>query len=39
MNVAWNGRDHSGRNVGAGVYFARIKTGSETASCRLVIVR
>jgi hypothetical protein len=39
MNVAWNGRDHSGRSVGAGVYFARVKAGSETASCRLVIVR
>ena len=32
----WAGRDGSGREVGAGVYFARMKAGGETRAIRTV---
>lgn len=34
----WAGRDGAGREVGAGVYFARMKSGSETLSVRTVFL-
>jgi hypothetical protein len=37
--VAWNGKDDTGRDVAAGVYFYRLRAGSETLSRRLVMIR
>ncbi len=36
--AAWNGRDDRGGRVGAGIYFARLTSGPEQASCRLVLL-
>lgn len=38
-SIAWDGRDSSGRNVPAGVYFARIAAGPLTVIGRIVITR
>ena len=38
MDVSWNGRDESGRRVGAGVFFYELRTPSDAASGRLVIL-
>ena len=35
----WDGRDGSGRVVGAGVYLARLAAGSAPTTARLVVVR
>ncbi|MEZ4389099.1 MAG: alpha-amylase family glycosyl hydrolase [Candidatus Krumholzibacteriia bacterium] len=35
----WDGRDHAGRSVGAGVYLARLEAGGETTSMKLVLAR
>lgn len=37
--VSWDGRNNAGRNVAAGIYFARLSSGSEVRSLRIVIVR
>jgi len=35
----WNGRDHAGRSVAAGVYFIRVNAMGETRTRRAVIIR
>lgn len=37
--VEWNGRDGSGRNVSAGVYFTRLRGAGRTVTRPLVVVR
>ena len=37
--VAWNGRDESGRFVSAGVYFCRLEAGSITKTGRMTLVK
>jgi hypothetical protein len=37
--VRWDGRDHTGRTVGTGVYFYRIRIGSWSDSKRLLRLR
>jgi len=37
--VAWDGRDHRGRAVPAGIYFAQLATATRTATARLVRMR
>jgi hypothetical protein len=37
--VAWNGLDERGGRAGSGVYFARIATGAETRTCKLVLLK
>ncbi|MCC7143409.1 MAG: S8 family serine peptidase [Candidatus Eisenbacteria bacterium] len=39
QSVQWDGRDDSGRALGAGVFFARIETGGEAIARRLVRLR
>jgi hypothetical protein len=39
MRVAWDGRDHDGRRVRPGQYFARWRQGAESASARITVVR
>jgi len=34
----WSGRDASGRNVGAGVYFIRLKAGNDVRQSRVVML-
>jgi hypothetical protein len=36
--VRWDGRDATGREVGAGVYVARLEAGPFTATRKLVVV-
>src|SRR5262245_17323256 len=36
--VTWDGRDHDGRFVGAGVYFVQMKAGSFTASRTMTLL-
>jgi photosystem II stability/assembly factor-like uncharacterized protein len=38
-SVMWNGRDASGREVAAGVYFARLRAGSFSATRKMVLRR
>ena len=35
--LTWNGADASGRRVPPGVYFVRVRSGNEIASCRVVV--
>ena len=35
----WDGRDASGRAAGAGLYFARVRAGGESATARLMRLR
>jgi glycosidase len=37
--VRWDGRDDSGRTVGAGLYFARVLADGVSSTTRLVVVR
>lgn len=37
--IAWNRRDSSGRPVGSGVYFVRLRTSRASATGKLVVVR
>jgi hypothetical protein len=37
--IDWDGRDDGGRLVPAGIYWARLESGSERLSARLVLVR
>lgn len=37
--VVWDGLDTSGRPVAAGVYFVRLRCGSQMASQRLALIR
>jgi len=37
--VTWTGRDHSGRQVSAGVYFFRMEAGSFAQTRRMVLVK
>ncbi|MFC1573533.1 FlgD immunoglobulin-like domain containing protein, partial [Candidatus Eisenbacteria bacterium] len=37
--VEWNGRNDSGREVGAGIYFVRLIIGNSTLTTRLPLVR
>jgi photosystem II stability/assembly factor-like uncharacterized protein len=37
--VAWDGRDESGRRVAAGAYFFRLRAGEETAGGKVLRVR
>jgi flagellar hook assembly protein FlgD len=38
-SVAWNGLGDDGRRVPAGVYFARLATGTEARTTRVVLAR
>jgi fibronectin type 3 domain-containing protein len=37
--VAWDGRDHQGRNVGSGVYFYALVVGEQVYPGRMLLVR
>ncbi len=37
--ATWNGRDSTGNEVSAGMYFSRIEAGSKTASKKMILVR
>ncbi len=37
--VAWDGRDDAGRQMGSGVYLARLKVGPSTQAQRLTLLR
>ncbi len=37
--VAWQGQDDSGRNVGSGLYFYRMKSGSYTATRKMILMK
>ncbi|MDZ7290148.1 MAG: T9SS type A sorting domain-containing protein [candidate division KSB1 bacterium] len=39
QQVSWNGRDHQGRPVRAGVYVYRLQTGRETSVRKMVVYR
>jgi hypothetical protein len=38
-NVDWNGKDHMGRTLPAGVYFYRLEAGEDTATRKLILAR
>jgi len=38
-SVEWNGKDADGRNVGAGIYFAILRSGSESQMIRMVYLK
>jgi lysophospholipase L1-like esterase len=38
-DVTWTGRDHSGRQVAAGIYFYRMEAGSFAQTRRMVLVK
>ncbi len=37
--TAWNGRDEDGRELGSGIYFARLDAGGETRTAKLMLLR
>jgi hypothetical protein len=37
--IVWDGRDHNGQKVSAGVYFCRLEIGPRLSTARLVILR
>jgi len=37
--ATWNGRDSSGRVVGSGIYFCRLKAGRRTVSSKMVFLK
>jgi len=37
--VVWDGRDDTGRRLPAGLYWARLDIGTQTSSCRVVLLR
>ncbi len=39
VDVTWDGRDNSGRNVGNGLYFMRLQAAGETRHGKLVVLR
>jgi len=39
QETLWDGLDHSGKSVGAGVYFTMIQTGSETRTQKMLLLR
>ena len=38
QQVVWNGRDETGRGVGAGVYFVRMRAGQATWTRKLIVL-
>lgn len=38
-DLIWDGRDQSGATMASGLYLARIDTGSEQTSCKLVLLK
>ena len=38
-SAAWDGRDATGRQVAAGVYFVRMEAGEFRAASKLLVVR
>ena len=39
LTASWNGTDDRGRNVGSGIYFARLSTPAGTTSTKLVLLK
>ena len=39
QEIAWNGKDFSGRNLPAGIYFYRLQAGDQVAVKKFVLVR
>jgi len=39
FEIGWDGRDQSGSRVAAGVYFARVVAGGQTANTALILMR
>jgi flagellar hook assembly protein FlgD len=37
--TTWDGRDRNGRDVGAGLYFCRLKAGNFTKTQKMSLVR
>ena len=37
--VLWDGTDDGGRQLGSGVYFARLSTGSQTLDHKMVLIK
>ena len=38
-SIIWNGRDSSGRQAGAGVYFLRMETGSFHDTRKIILLK
>ena len=38
QHVVWNGRDETGRGVGAGVYFVQMHAGQATWTRKLIVL-
>jgi hypothetical protein len=39
QQVIWNGRDDRGRNLGSGVYLARVLVGSEMRAVKMTLAK
>ena len=37
--VSWNGKDDSGRELGAGMYFVRLEAAGETRTSKMMLLR
>jgi hypothetical protein len=37
--MVWDGRDASGRQVTAGIYFVRLESGADVARSRIAVLR
>jgi flagellar hook assembly protein FlgD len=38
-NFVWDGTDHSGRTVSSGIYFARIESGKQKRTHKMMLVK
>lgn len=38
-SLVWDGRDNAGRSVPSGAYFARLESGSQTATRKMILAR
>ena len=38
-SVAWNGRDDAGAPLGAGLYLARLRTGGQQFTCKMILAK
>ncbi len=37
--LVWNGKDSTGRNVGSGLYFARVRTPQKTQTVKMMLMK
>jgi flagellar hook assembly protein FlgD len=38
-SITWDGTDQEGKSVSSGIYFARLKAGKQTASCKMLLLK